>query len=434
MKFIYADSLDYVDPNYIFSEDRSPPERQPYWDDQFPHEYLGQAPYDGVLVSRGIVGDHKFSGKYTQAQAMRFRRVGARKFLRLDSDKFKDLPIFGDCGAFSYHKLDEPPYTPGEMLEFYEDGGFTHGCSVDHIIFEFDPSLKGMELPDDTDVADRVQRRFEITLENAAKFFAESKNMGSYFTPLGVVQGWSPGSMAEAAKRLSQMGYTYIAIGGMVPLSADAIHIVMEQIQAAIPASTRLHILGFGKIDRVTEFFKYNLASVDTTSPMLKAFKDSRKNYFVFNGSGDLDYYTAIRIPQSHDNNTLKKLVKMGVYQAEKLASQEKAALNAVRKVDEGTMSTDEALKPILEYSEAFLTNARTGKKPGEKKLRSLETEYKKTLDSKPWKSCGCNVCQRVSVETIIFRASNRNKRRGIHNMWAFNNQLKMLSGSPVNE
>ena len=81
MKFLYADSIDTVDPNYDFIEERSKPGRKIYWDDQFPHEYLGTPPYDGLLVSRGIVGDHKFAGKYTQSQSMRFRRVGARKFL-----------------------------------------------------------------------------------------------------------------------------------------------------------------------------------------------------------------------------------------------------------------------------------------------------------------------------------------------------------------
>ena len=33
MKFIYADSLDFVDPNYDFITDRSPNGRELYWDD-----------------------------------------------------------------------------------------------------------------------------------------------------------------------------------------------------------------------------------------------------------------------------------------------------------------------------------------------------------------------------------------------------------------
>ena len=81
MKFIFADSLDYVDPAFDFIGDRSPAERQPYWDDAYPHEILGYAPYDWVLISRGIVGDHRVKGKYTASQARRFRLVGATGFM-----------------------------------------------------------------------------------------------------------------------------------------------------------------------------------------------------------------------------------------------------------------------------------------------------------------------------------------------------------------
>ena len=111
------------------------PERQPYWDDVYPHEILGYAPYDGVLVSRAIVGGHRSKGKYTPAQARRFEAVGARKFLRLDTPEFAHLPIFGDCGAFAYAQEERAALQPAEIAEFYDDCGFTHGCSVDHIIF-----------------------------------------------------------------------------------------------------------------------------------------------------------------------------------------------------------------------------------------------------------------------------------------------------------
>ena len=74
MKFIFADSIDVVDPGYDMINDRNSPGRRPYWDDVYPHEILGHAPYDGILVSKGIVGDHRITGKYSQAQAQRFRR------------------------------------------------------------------------------------------------------------------------------------------------------------------------------------------------------------------------------------------------------------------------------------------------------------------------------------------------------------------------
>ena len=46
MKFLYADGLDFVDPNYNFLEDRSQPGRKPYWDDEFMHEHTDEPPFD----------------------------------------------------------------------------------------------------------------------------------------------------------------------------------------------------------------------------------------------------------------------------------------------------------------------------------------------------------------------------------------------------
>jgi hypothetical protein len=428
MKFLYADSLDYVDPNYIFLEDRSAPGRETYWDDEFSHQYLGEAPFDGLLVSRGVVGDHKFSGKYTQSQAMRFRRNGMRKFMRLEDPKYDELMLMGDCGAFSYKDLDKPPYSPTEILEFYEDAGFTHGCSVDHLIFDFKRDLKGMEsLPNHEDSL-RVRERFEITKENAEAFYKECSQIQN-FTPMGVVQGWSPGSMAEAARCLVSMGYDYLAIGGMVPLNAESIKFALSAIRELIPDYVRLHILGFGKIDYLKEFEPFNITSIDTTSPMLRAFKDSRKNFFMPGAGDQLKYYTAIRIPQATVNRGLNLLVKKGHFTQEFLLQQEKEALQSVRDLDQGKSDIKSTLQAVMAYTKSHLVNPKTGDDSSDTKLKNMEADYLETLTDKPWQKCSCGVCQKVSVEGAIFRASNRNKRRGMHNMWVFYQQLKKLTG-----
>ena len=168
MKFIFADCMDCVDPLYNFLTDESPKNRKPYWDDRFPHEYMDRPPYVGFLVSRAIVGDASFPGKYSESQAMRFRREGARTFLRYPEERYPGSSVFGDCGAFQYSNLPEPPYTPEEILEFYIDGGFTHGCSVDHIIFQFDPSLDEDGLFGSL-VPEKAKKRYEITLSNAER-------------------------------------------------------------------------------------------------------------------------------------------------------------------------------------------------------------------------------------------------------------------------
>lgn len=422
MRFIFADSLDYVDPAFDFIADRSSAERQPYWDDAYPHEILGYAPYDGVLVSKGIVGDHRVKGKYTASQARRFELVGARKFLRLDRPEFADLDIFGDCGAFTYVNEERPPYSPAEIAEFYDDCGFTHGCSVDHIIFDFDVSAKGL-----AGGSANAKDRFEITLENADAFRREAISVGARFRPLGVVQGWSPGSMAEAARRLVSMGYDYLALGGMVPLKSPEIKRCLAAIREVVPSSTRLHILGFAKADDIDSFHSFDIASFDTTSPLIRAFKDARQNYYL-PGSGDgLRYFTSIRVPQALENPRLQRSVKRGHFRAEDLVAMEAEALTGLRAFDRGEADLEETLHQILTYSAPLVEEKPYQDCKDATSMLRLAERYRDTLENKPWTQCHCPICELASVDVIIFRGSNRNKRRGIHNLAVFKSHIERL-------
>jgi queuine/archaeosine tRNA-ribosyltransferase len=432
MKFIYADSLDYIDPLYDFEADRSAPGRRPYWDDQYPHEFLNPAPYHGVLVSRAIVGDGPVGGgKYTAAQAQRFRREGARAFLRLEGPRFATMPVFGDCGAFSYHKDEVPPYTPENMLAFYDDAGFTHGCSVDHIIFDFDEShMTGLGGGNK-----EARRRFDITQENADAFFQASRPLANRFTPLGVIQGWSPGSMAEAARLLCAMGYKYLALGGTVPLKTPQIKACLTAIRDVIPSSVCLHVLGFAKADDIADFRKFNITSFDSTSPLLRAFKDARSNYYIRRSDGRMDYYTAIRIPQAIENPKLQRLAKKGSHRQEDLIRLEGRALNALRAYDRDEVGLEEALDAVMDYDVPALLE--TGGGVSDRKVAELRARYIRTLRDRPWKQCQCAVCQQASIDVVIFRASNRNKRRGIHNLAVFKSlvdDLQSLRAASTND
>lgn len=422
MKFIFADSLDYVDPAFDFIADRSPAERQPYWDDAYPHEILGYAPYDGVLVSKGIVGDHRVKGKYTASQARRFELVGARKFLRLDKPEFAHLDIFGDCGAFTYVSEERPPYSPAEIAEFYDDCGFTHGCSVDHIIFDFDVAAKGLD-----GGSNDAKDRFEITLENADAFRREAKAIDALFKPLGVVQGWSPDSMAEAARRLVAMGYDYLALGGMVPLKSPEIKQCLAAIREIVPPATRLHILGFAKADDIDSFHSYDIASFDTTSPLIRAFKDAKQNYYLPGNGLGLRYFTSIRVPQALENPRLQRTVKRGVFRAEDLVTMESAALSSLRAFDRGEAGIEETLQNVLAYSAPLVEEKPFEDCKDATNMVRLATRYRDTLESKPWKQCSCSICEHAAVDVIIFRGSNRNKRRGIHNLAVYKDHIERL-------
>jgi hypothetical protein len=420
MKFLFADSMDFIDPDYDFAADRMSHDRRHHRDDEYPHEYLERPPYDGVLVSRGIVGDARLQGKYNHPQMMRFRREGARKFLRYPESRFPGSLLFGDNGAFTYRNMDIPPYTAIDTVEFYADGGFTHGCSVDHVILDFD------EAPGRTrdQVSDDTRRRYDLTLALAADFWREARHLGRRFTPLGVVQGWSAASMAWAARQLAHMGYSYLAVGGLVPLKMAQIHQALAAIRDAVPPRVKLHLLGFGKIEDITELSPYGVASFDTTSPLLRAFKDAKKNYFVRTPSGELDYYTAIRIPQATENNRLLRKARSGSLHQESSRQLEAEALAGMRGFDAGNLAIEQALDAVMTYWAKLNWNEELSETSRLQRLAIQRNVYRRTLIDRPWQKCPCRVCRESGVEAVIFRNSNRNKRRGFHNLYVFHNHL----------
>jgi Queuine tRNA-ribosyltransferase len=414
MKFIFADSLDLVDPDFDFASDTHSNNRRSNWGDRYPHELMTPAPYHGMLVSRSIVGDYRARGKYTMAQQMRFQRSGARRFLRLEGARLERMPIFGDCGAFSYSKEDRPPYTPSEILKFYADGQFTHGCAVDHIIFEFNRDANSA-----TQGSEVSRVRYDITLENAQEFLRESRQLGGDFTPIGVAQGWSAVSLATAAKELERMGYAYVAIGGLVRLNSQDIHRCLTAVRAQIRSTTRLHLLGCAKPEQIQEFQRYGIESFDSTSPLLRAFKDARANYYVLS-EGRLTFYTALRIPQATEASRLVRMAREGRFTQEKLLELEQSALQAVRGYDRNQVSLRDTVERVANYGSLLAEDPAEGSPSREKLRRSICESAARTLANFPWRHCRCEICRSASIEVLIFRGANRNKRRGFHNLGVY--------------
>ncbi len=424
MKFLYADTQDFVDPTYDFINDRSTQGRERYWDDQYAHELMKPTPYDGLLIAmsgvRQAAGVAASKVHYSPAEQQRMLRDGVRKFLRFTGPNFKNLMLMGDCGAFAYVEHDKPAFAPDEVVDFYADAGFTHGVSPDHIIFDCNT-----ENPERMDVDNAVLKRYDITLENAEEFLRLSRLEGLPFEPMGAVQGWSPRSMAEAAKSLESMGYRYLAVGGLVPLKVDVIHTVLGQLRKAIQPETNIHLLGFAKADHIQDFTGYGITSFDSTSPLIKAFKDEKKNYFLPNGKGGLDYYTAIRIPQAMENTRLMQGIKRGIFSAEDIQRKEFMALSKLRMYDRGKCTSKAALDAVMEYHRFLVLGDDKTSHSHEKILDQTRARVSRTIEEMPWKRCGCDICRTVGVEVIIFRSSNRNRRRGFHNLGVYHQHLQ---------
>ena len=402
MKFYFPDSQDQVSPTYDFIHDEYSPLRVRQRDDRYAHEALTLPAYDGLLVSKAIVdGTIQGVGKYSMPQRQRLYRLGVRGFFRLP----EDVVTLGDCGAFTYVNEPEPPYSVSEVIDFYSRCGFDAGVSIDHVIL-------GYRRPGTSpgDVPDEWKERRRISLHFAEEFLTAVHEHGTPFEPVGAAQGWDPESYADSVKELQAMGYRRIALGGMVPLKTPDILASLAAIANIRRADTELHLLGITRIDSMNDFAGLGVTSFDSTSSFRQAFMDDRDNYHTTETT-----YSAIRVPQVDANISLKKAILAGkVSQADAVVA-ERESLKLLRAFDNGQCSLDEALNAVLRYEELI----------GVKK--SYADLYRRTLESAPWRDCPCGLCAKHGIEIAIFRGSERNKRRGFHNLSVLADKMKSL-------
>ncbi len=55
---------------------------------------------------------------------------------------------------------------------------------------------------------------------------------------------------------------------------------------------------------------------------------------------------------------------------------------------------------------------------------RTAATRTERCSTARPWKDCDCAVCQDVGIQVMLFRGTERNKRRGFHNLHVFARRL----------
>ncbi|MGV0718632.1 tRNA-guanine transglycosylase DpdA [Mycolicibacterium sp. XJ662] len=404
MKFYFPDSLDQVSPTYDFVHDEHSPLRVRQRDDRYAHEVLSAPAYDGILVSKAIVdGSIKGVGKYSMPQRQRLYRLGVRGFYRLPDD----VATLGDCGAFNYVNEPEPPYTVDEVLDFYDQCGFDAGVSVDHIILGFRRDLS--EAPDEW------KERRRISLRLAEKFKAAAEARKSPMTLLGAAQGWDPASYADSVRQLQDMGYTRIALGGMVSLKTTDILACLLTIDRIRAPETRLHLLGITRLEAMAQFESLGVGSFDSTSAFRQSFMDDKDNYHTATQT-----FAAIKVPQVDGNVTLKKAILSGRVSQQHAIKAERESLQALRAFDRGELSADETLDAVIAYEDVV----------GVK--RSYRDKYAETLDAAPWRYCHCGLCEKHGVEMVIFRASERNKRRGFHNLSVLAEKMRTLRPTGV--
>lgn len=400
MQFYLPNFEDLVDPEYDFIQDEYSPKRKKngrFYHDQYAHEFFNEPIFDGMLVSKTVV---------KPAIEKRIRASGnVHTFFRLD----KDVPVMGDCGAFSYRDAEIPPYTVAEILKYYETLGFTYGVALDHLIF---PTMPDTERT----------RRLKITLDNAQEFLDQRTALNYRVIPVGIAQGWDTASRRDTIQQLLDMGYDHLAIGGMARSSDQEIRETLQAIYPVLRENGQvkmLHLFGVARLSLVPDLMRYGVTSADSASPMRRAFLGtSEDNYWTTNGTR----YAAIRIPEVKEGGPKKRgvdstgeaAVKNGMTM-DNMKALEHETLRLLRAYHAGEVALEKTLTAVLDYDQLH----------GDK--RDHKAAYRRTLKDKAWQECTCPVCEQWGVEVIIFRGNNRNRRRGFHNAYVFYQQFQEL-------
>jgi hypothetical protein len=409
MKFFYPDSLDFVDPDYDFEEERHQHFRVRHRTDRYAHELLERQPYDGILVSKAIVEPLHGKGRYRQSQRLRLLRSGAERFFRLIRPGGQRLESMGDCGAYAYVNSEKPPYTVDEVLDFYENCGFDYVLSVDHVI----PGI----LRNGRNAKGKRQKplsawraRQELTLSLAQAFLQEHRVRGHVSVPIGVAQGWDPTSYEEAVRALQAMGYRYIALGGLASAPTDDMMACSYAACRARHPGTKVHLLGVSRTEHLAEMSRWGIVSFDSTMPLRQAFMDDKHNYHTRDSA-----YLAIRLPQVAGNSDLRRKITRQVTGYEEARRLEQRSLRMLRQFGSDAATVSETIAAIRDYEVLF--NGRDHSEP-----------YRRLLTERPWEQCPCVMCRTLGIDIVIFRGRERNKRRGFHNMQVLYERLQSVA------
>lgn len=398
--YFFPDWDDYVyEP---FHANETPEVRRPE-NRKYAHEIFGdKTPYDGLLLSLAQLR----KGPGLLKRLVNQESPDLRKELRLPDE----LLLFGDCGAFSYTADDEPPISPEGAAEHYHKFGFDLGASVDHIPL---PSQHRQD----------QKKRMALTKKNAETFLAHCKNKDYEFKPIGSIQGLDPKDYARFVREYVEMGYQHIALGGLVRRKDSEILEIVAAVREALQVQTRgkpenvwIHLFGVLRPKLQPSFQIFGVSSFDSASYFRRAWMSSDKNYLTADAKTlEEKWYGTIRIPFS-SSKAMRAAAELHSKSAEELQALEKKCLSSLEDFGSSKrISIQEVLDNVNEYSP--LLQRRSGD-------NHFEDKHEALLTDRPWAKCPCQVCKDASVEIVVFRGANRNRRRGFHNTWVFYHKI----------
>ncbi|MHA2276675.1 MAG: tRNA-guanine transglycosylase DpdA [Candidatus Kariarchaeaceae archaeon] len=392
MKFYIPNWEDRLDPNFDFVKDSFSSSRVSPRDDLYAHNIFKSPPYDGILMSLNIFGNKIILNGTAEIKGYEDKSI--KEYLKINNQKLT-------VGAFSYINEEHPPenYSIEYICDIYEKLRFDLGVSVDHLMNK-NLSIEENEL------------RRKLSIANANNFFEYWKKNNFQFKPIGSAQGYNIESYKDSLLKLIDIGYEYIGLGSLIPKSDEFIIDLLKDLNSIVNSSnTKVHLFGILRRNIISEYKRFGVSSFDSASYLRKAWLRSDNNYLGI----DEKWYAAIRVPIIEGKSTERKLVENG-HNIEKLKKDEQAIFRLLNEYDTGNDGVlEELLHKVIHYDRILVRSFEN--------MSKYEPRYREVLESKIWKKCDCEMCKAAGIHIIVFRRTNRNKRRGFHNTLVFYNK-----------
>jgi hypothetical protein len=117
----------------------------------------------------------------------------------------------------------------------------------------------------------------------------------------------------------------------------------------------------------------------------------------------------------------LRGRIRAGQVHQDTAIKLERRCLTTLRRYDADKVKARTALDALCAYEEFC--------DPERKDRREA---YLETLEDRPWRSCKCGICEHAGIDVAMFRGSERNKRRGFHNLHVFRERIRRGVGAGV--
>lgn len=188
----------------------------------------------------------------------------------------KEFHVIYDCGAWSYRNMETPPISAETVCRDYakvaKDGDVV--TAPDHMIIN----------------ESHEKERGQFNLAEAERFFAITKR--TPYIPMAVVHGLTISKKIDHAQHLFDIGYRYLAIGGLAARARD-IHYVVDSVVAIRERfDCMIHALGVSSPFYANIWDKIGVTSFDGSSYFVKAltkgtYLDEFMNPYQIRDGGD---------------------------------------------------------------------------------------------------------------------------------------------------